>query len=573
MDIIICIGRTVIPALIRTVTTMKANDRVRNRYLDQVKALQPILQKIQRKLAENYALQNDQEIQEAMSNLEHTLKDGIKYCENLEPSSKCFSEKWKQRGNNLMFGSTQTRTLDNLDEALSHAMEIANLAMQLVVSGSQDQTNRYLKRLEQSSRPHNPCAGVFSVGEPPVGVTNVSAEPNQQSLIVKWKDEGNEQRQVTKYLIMLNREDNFYVECTDFSSSNISINIAHLLEPWHAYSVQVCAVSRAGCGPWSEPPCNVAMNKCPPVKPDVKFISAPSGSSLCFQITRPDLHNQQQITHCIVKKKIIDEISSNWEAEEIDYVLAADSDVCIIYANNLQTRKIYKLQICLCNQWGESEPNMDFCTDPICIACLIPQPPQKIFFIKESRTHNEIWITWKPPKRNQGAVQYYIVEKRWNNSTWEEATFVDNHPFRFSSLGELNTSHFLGVFSPYQRMALIQRASEMRSSAEQNGPGPALFQMVNNLKQNTNYQFRVRSINFMGVKSLPSERLQVETKIHPVGRHSIAATCVITSGMVLITPLAYYASKALMSTALHYSLDKDKYADLQEPSDSENEEN
>lgn len=62
------------------------------------------------------------------------------------------------------------------------------------------------------------------------------------------------------------------------------------------------------------------------------------------------------------------------------------------------------------------------------IASLEPHPPQSIFFVKESRRHNEIWITWNSPKRNKG------------------------------------TRYLIGFFSPIiERTASIQSETELRS--------------------------------------------------------------------------------------------------------------
>ena len=145
------------------------------------------------------------------------------------------------------------------------------------------------------------------------------------------------------------------------------------------------------------------------------------------------------------------------------------------------------------------------------IASLEPHPPQNIFFVKESRRHNEIWITWNSPKRNKG------------------------------------TRYLIGFFSPIiERTASIQSETELRSM---------FFQVATNLKSNTVYIFRVFAVNFNGRVSLPSEELEVETKIHPFG-------CTVIASHPALSQLASVFG-------IHYCTDK--YADFQEPSDSPSE--
>ena len=539
---------TIFKSTMSAILTMKDNSIIQARYQKQVTVLVSLLESIQKQLDNNLGLQSDRNILVALGNLEQTVKNGVKLCQEFETSNKVSTAKWKQCGENLAFADSQTKALDNLDREFTQATNIANLAIQLLTWKIQELHNQETKQgFEHFHESLHPSAGVFAgIGEEPAQVTNVNVKPSGEYLVVSWNDEANENLQIKKYQIRLNRS-NLIVEreCEPWNAS-VVIRIADRVKPWSEYSVQVRAVNDAGRGTWSEPAVDGLMDLSPPTKPCVRITSAPTSTSVSFQIDRPELYTLQEITHCVIKKRTIHppSIRMGWEREEVAFVFGdkyTDS-VKTVHAHDLQTRVRYKFQISLRNQWGESEPSLLEMTHPI--AGMRPGSPRKIFFAKESRTHDEVWVTWKPPKINVGSIDHYVIEKRKENSTWEDAT---------DSVTQLNLQ-----VPPHKVSKLNRFFDDLISRVDR---GERFYSSVMNLKQNTTYYFRVCGVNLDGIKGDHSDELKLQTRIHP------AAVIIAASFLNLVIP----GSFALSLVFYRYGPSSDKYKGLQEPSESDDE--
>ena len=57
------------------------------------------------------------------------------------------------------------------------------------------------------------------------------------------------------------------------------------------------------------------------MKPTVRSISAPTSTSVCLHIDCPLKHDQQQITHCTVRKQVIDQSNTDLELKNLSVSL------------------------------------------------------------------------------------------------------------------------------------------------------------------------------------------------------------------------------------------------------------
>ena len=545
---VICGGVQVAIYVIDTISTMKANSEVRTQYQNQFSILELVLEKIRRRLTDHSELQNNRDIIGTLQNLKQTIDNAKRKCSELNPSNIM------EYGRNFIRAGSQSTTLEHLHRDFMQAIEIANLTMQLINQQCQEadcsNITREFERLHEAAIP--PSEGVFEQGEPPAAVTNVSATPHGNLLTVRWNDEANRNKQINKYQIKLcNPDVPVRVErnCNTWSA-RVEINIAERLMPWREYNIQVRAVNNFGYGPWSEPECEILMNQSPPIKPKVRLKSAPISTSLQLQVDRPELYHLQQITHCIIRKRIVNTFTG-WETEQVPCNFIEDSTVQTISGHNFQTRSSYRIQIRLCNEWGESEPSEEIVTNPI--ANMLPRPPRRLFFVKESRSHNKVWLTWKPPRVNQGCIDHYVVEKRTRRSAWEEVHDSMNtyQVQRVLTFGE-ETIQTMAFTS--RRTGIPVLTQTLQSLRERERQNESFFKIVDNLQQNTTYIFRVYAVNLNGEKGLPSDELELETRIHPLGRIAIVAA---------LSPVMNIA-------ATLYLVSEDKYENLQEPPDSDN---
>ena len=532
---------SILQSVMATVSIMKANSVVRARYQNQVEAIVPLLESIEMKLNDYPSLLNDQAILASLRYLEQTIQNGVKLCQELEPSNKVLAAKLLQRGENLALADSQAKILENLNWEFSQAMIAANLAMQLLSCRIQEEHSQERRQeIEQLRQLLHPSAGVFIIGKEPVQVTNVTTESSRGYLGVSWNDNVNKNLQIQKYQIRLNRT-NLTVEkeCKTWSSS-VSIRIADRVKPWNEYSVQVRAVNEAGFGPWSEPAICGLMDQSPPVKPITRIKSAPTNTSLYLEIDRPKLYNLQQVTYCVLKKRIINPTSPllDWNIEEVACIFDDNSTVHTVHVRNLQTRLRYQFQISLCNQWGESEPTMVEMADAI--SGMLPGSPQRIFFVKQSRSHKEVRITWKPPKINAGSIDHYVIEKCKKKyfSIWEKAANVTT---------------------------ITSKDHDQVSSDKE------CFALVKSLNQDTTYFFRVCGVNSNGNKGPYSDELKLVTKIHPAGRVAITISCVGACFLLAPAITVPLSVEILSFFIVRYGMDYDKYRGLQEPPESDDE--
>ena len=558
----VCGSLGIIKSIYDAISTMKANSVVRAEYQTQFSLLESVLANIQENLSAHHGLQNDKAIFTTLINLEQIIKKIINLCQDLDPSNKESKKKVVQYVKNLALSGSQSRTLEHLNREFLQAIAIANLAMQGVT-----QKIKIFERINRT-RDHDhliealhPTGGVYDHGEPPAAVTNVSAEPQGKYLKVSWNDEENKNQQLKEYEIMLMRHNIVKYKC-DTWSAGVCIKTDQV-KPWTVCNVQVRAVSNTGSSPWSQPTCNVLMNQSPPVKPQISLVSAPTSTSLCFQVKRPELYNLQQIAHCIVKKQRSDpsHLRMDWETEQIACKFTDDASVCNIEAHNFQTTSGYKVQICLCNEWGESEPSEEIVTDPI--TSMLPRPPRRLFFVKVSRSHNEVWLIWKPPRVNQGCIKRYVVEMKKKNSTWQDVSANE-----ISNATGINKLFLRPMQTSSLRHVPAQTLHDLMSKEQRN---ECFCMPVTCLNQKTTYKFRVCAISLNDQKGLYSNELELETKIHPLGR-SIIDNTVITLSITLLT-LQYLTNSNFHSAIqkLVHIHNRDKYEGLQEPPDSDDE--
>jgi hypothetical protein len=300
----------------------------------------------------------------------------------------------------------------------------------------------------------------------------------------------NANREVTKYDILLKNTSDADFEIS-FTCEKCQLRITEEVKPWEEYSVRVRAVNEVGYGPWSEPEVIVIMNQSPPTQPQLKDVSYDTTdcSSLCLKIMRNELQIKQQVTHCILEQSITNE-SSCYLFPETNKAL---NMVMRIPPGCEQCKYCIKFK----NQWGESIPTeeLDACA---IIPSLIPGKPRKVRSIDAAKTSTEVWITWKQPKRNAGAVRRYIVEKRQLGAPWEEVyvppeTGMD--PLE-SQLRDL-TSH------PPEHANQLYRQTATQKVA---------YRVVKNLKQDTSYEFRIFAENEKSQTGPPSTTLHVKTE-------------------------------------------------------------
>jgi hypothetical protein len=436
------------------IAKMQLNKIVRKRYQSKFKELHKLLSEIQNQLFDHPKIQKPTKIIVELKKIEEALRQALNECDELSKS---------RTHSHQDNAELQPTNLESLDRSLNKVETSAEAAIELI----------------QSMRELNP-----SGGECPLVVAEVVAEPDGQCLSITWKDcEENANREVTKYEILLKSISDTDFEIS-FTCATHELRITEEVKPWEQYGVQVRAVNEVGYGPWSEP--EVIG---PPTQPQLKDVSydVTDYNSLCLQITLNELQIKQKVTHCTIEQSTTNESScyipdANKVFKNMVIKIPPGCDQC-------------RYRIKFKNQWGESIPTeeLDACT---IIPSLIPGKPRKVRSIDAAKTTTEVWITWKQPKRNAGAVRRYIVEKRQLGSPWEEVPPETSMDPLESQLRDLNNH-------PPEHANQLYRQSATQKVA---------YRVVKNLKQDTPYEFRIFAVNEKSQTGPPSTTLNVKTE-------------------------------------------------------------
>jgi uncharacterized LabA/DUF88 family protein len=418
---------------------MEMNKIVRKQYQSKVKELNKLLSKIHSQLSEYPKTQKATKIILELKIIEEALRQALNECDEL---SKSMTHSHQDNA------ELQPTNLESLDRSLNKAETSAEAAIELI----------------QSMR--EPIYQNPSGGECLLVVAEVVAEPDGQCLSISWKDcKENANQEVTEYEVLLKSTSD-----TDFEiSSTCETRELRITEvkPWEQYSVRVRAINEVGCGPWSEPEVIVIMNQSPPTQPQLKDISydATDCNSLCIKITRNELQNKQQVTHCIIEQSTTNESSC--------YLFPDSNEMLNMVMRIPPGYDQYKYRIKFVNQWGESIPTEELEACAI-IPSLIAGKPHEVRSIDAAKTSTDVWKTWKQPKRNTSAVRRDIVEKRQLGSPWEEAPPETSMDPLESQLRDLNNR------PPEYGNELYRQSATQKVG----------YQVVKNLKQDTPHEFR-----------------------------------------------------------------------------------
>jgi hypothetical protein len=373
-------------------------------------------------------------------------------------------------------------------ETLEIQLKRATDNLQLVLNQVSVLQNRRLEEAIHRSKGEvigsviNPRQGIFLPNsrvdearphliEPP----EVSLDDSGDLMEVKWKDERNQKDTIDRYEVRYDEENNLAVhasvdECTLLGNDNTFY--MKLGEPkikvGNLYSVQVRATNGAGPGDWSGPTI-FRFKVGPPNKPKKPRAIIQSPTEVMIFASRPSVkdENGSCITCCKVEYVNVDGDDTTWEVLEINVKQRSTPEIKL-KIGTLKPDTTYQFRIKMVNENGESPPSD---SREVVTTQVTPGPALNLR-VSSKRTDKSIKLRWDEPADNPQAAHKYKVQMRMRKEpAWTDCATV-----------------------------------EKRSAK------------LIDLKTDTNYCFRVQSMNNQGHRGKWSVEIEAETRFGVLGR-------------------------------------------------------
>ena len=426
-------------AIWKMIDDMKQLDDQRDNLQQQVGVLINIVQGIEEWFKAN-PMAVSGELQTALGNLQHSIEEVVKACaefdiENVISTLTKFDEedegvfrklikKAKQARKlaeiTLRAESKETRLL-RLDQRLKLALSLVQVAFSITHSKQTQQLGVQLSSgIHHLKFVTDDAFEVYTnprLGKLPKLVTGVSAEVENQHLIVEW-NKGSEGtfESTESYQIRYRETTNDLVTVTadslvcqrTYPTFKVALG-PQRIEPWQEYAIQVRAVNASGASQWSAPPLYIRMNQGPPSPPSTLIVEAKTQNSLKVIIPKiPPKYNEQEVKHVIVEKCTHSRIGWDPPKKEIEVNKSGDT-VCTLDDLEVSTR--YTIRVRYRNKFAISLPSTEI---PIKIEDMIPTQPSQLQLMGFA---GKFYVKFKPPSVNPGAVKTYCVQISFTKSS------------------------------------------------------------------------------------------------------------------------------------------------------------
>ena len=312
-------------------------------------------------------------------------------------------------------------------------------------------------------------------------------KPETNQIVLQWRKPNFHPFAVEKYEVERENATGGTWDKTVETQSNVLTATVRNLEPNTKYKFRICAVNENKKGESSEE-FEAQTKPGAPSKPSkpIVTITAPRKATITVQPLEKKDENGRPVTHVKIEKSAVaSSVDAKWSSEEFE----VDSDVALIKQDINLENCVQFFRVRMKNEVGDSEPS-----EIVEAPYLIPGSPQNIYveenlWVKET-SHNRITISWDKPDAQSQAVKEYEVEMRQEGVTDPVCETIDS------------LENLTATFSE--------------------------------LKPNTVYKFRVRSIN-EEKRGEWSKTLEVKSAPGPPCQPSRPVIQVVSAGEVFIS--------------------------------------
>ena len=458
------------------ITELAENNAYRQSIVKYIEKLRGIADELSRMENENFP--------ESCKEMIDSFNDAIEICK-----STC---KTLERAGSLRKfydAKVHGKYLKRLETELQRASDNLQLALQMIAVAKTSQVHEAVNKgtREVKATVVHPNEGVFlpsrkSVDFRPHQIRDVNvfleSDDSGDLMVVQWKDDENCDSSIIRYEISYDEEDEQVFpttaeECTMPDSPGVfCVKFGPpKVKPGKLYSVKIRAVNGAGPGKYCKPIIFRFKTGPPnqPKQPTVLVLSPTEVLITAKRLSERD-ENGSDVTRCIVEYTQ-DNMQSNehtWQSLKSSIKQRSRMEIKL-KIGSLEPNTIYRFRIKMVNGSGESAPS-----PPVSVETtqLIPGPPQDLR-VSSKRTDTAIKLRWKQPTENPHAAYKYKVQIRLvREVNWTDCDTV---------VGKTSTK-------------IIQ------------------------LKSDTKYRFRVRSLNNKDEAGDWTSEVEIETRFGIFGR-------------------------------------------------------
>ena len=417
-------------------------------------------------------------------------------------SATCKSLKKQGSFHQLLNNCGNRDDLKRIKSALRDAHESVKLALQIVDHMQCIEIKNAIKKESERIKTGimNPDLGSYVNPSHHANVPecverpSIALDQSKRLLDIKWVDTKNDMEEIDRYEVCYDDENNSI--CSFKPKKVFSKSVSHgsefavklgepLVYPGRMYNMKVRGVNGAGPGDWSEA-FLFRFLQSPPAKPQEPSLSAVSPTQIAVAVQMLSVKDEcgSPVTSCRIEYTEVDnENATSWNSET--FCAEAQSDTLHVKKFTLDGLKPYKrygVRVVMINEIGESPCSF---TKHACTDCLVPGPPINVR-ISSKRTCKEVKVRWDKPNEKALGVKAYQVQfrKKYDKEWGTHAT-----------VGEDQLSH-----------------------------------KVRNLKTDTKYHFRVKSLNINSEGNF-SELVEGKTRCGAFGR-TVATGAAFAGGTI-----------------------------------------